>query len=553
MRSAAITLLFVTVSLVLASIKPVVAAGNHADIQKFLAPVAMQIVMRLKDGYIVDKGSLDGVHSGDILAVVASKKRIKDPATGKVIDTLVDYSGFLRVTESRAKLSYCTAIGSVPDLAERAEVRRFEHVPVFFEDVSGQRYSLFQDLRDGLPGLSWQGYVTTPFEAAKRKKPFLLIRAADGQLSIVDDQGNILFVQPVAVARTEKPAKKSFVAVAGSKPPRKTVSLPGEAIEQGEKLRKIPLSFKEALQIIRVGDFDTDGVPEVLIGLDTSLHLGRLVADQFSEKQVLKFSPSQRLIDISVVDLDGQAGPEIAVSLVEGTEGKSKIYRFVGGELVHLQDLPLLTGMYQPAAGDRILIGIRPQSVTSLRPEIYRITMANGKLSRRPFPLVGANQPYGIAPLVGGGAHHVTFSPSGRLKVLDPQGKVLWESPDSYGGSSRGIKIPQPGLRNVHDFEKYFFYSRILPLAQDIFLVSEHEGSGWLLNYPVYKKGRLVGLEWTDGRLEKVSRTRSVGGMIADFDRYDLDGDGALETIAAVVAQRNDLFKTKTNSLVIFP
>jgi hypothetical protein len=70
------------------------------------------------DTLIVNVGSKAGVKVGDVLGVFRQGRQIKDPATGKVLKTVVTKLGDVTVTEVEDTSSTGTYIGQTPKVGD---------------------------------------------------------------------------------------------------------------------------------------------------------------------------------------------------------------------------------------------------------------------------------------------------------------------------------------------------------------------------------------------------------------------------------------------------
>ncbi|ORJ62069.1 FG-GAP repeat domain-containing protein [Geothermobacter hydrogeniphilus] len=553
MKSLAV--LFCSIMLLAASLvcPDIVRAESGANLTDFFAPLTAKVIMPVEKGVLIDKGAADGLAPGDILALVKTEKEIRNPRTGEVVDTLTDYAGFLVADRVKANLSYCRVVGRTGSVKEGSSARRFENVPIFFEDASGDGFPVFQALRKKLPHLLWQDYRvgSSPLTA---DGPALQIRYEDGSLTVVNRNKQILFVQrqvlpaPAAPVVAGRPVSAPVVAP--------SVAAPSVAVAEGRQpswqAERIALDEQGAIAAVRAGDLDGDGRSDVLVGFDHALLVGHLENGKFREVSRTVFSADPQLINLSLFDLDGDGRLEVIASLLEEDRADARVYRFADGRLTRIAGAPMLLSIYQPAQGKAVVIGLDSTELMNRKPQFYTVTLANGQLLRTPCSLTGPDQPYGVVGFTDGdGASWLALlSPSGRIQVRNGDGEVRWESSDRFGGSTRGIQVAQPGRQNPDDFKMYFFRSRLLRTVRGTLLVSRHDDPGVFGNNPSYRKGTMVELAWNGASLDEIDRSRPLGGMVVDFDPLDQSGDGS-RLLVAVLYREPGFFQKAVSGLVV--
>jgi hypothetical protein len=90
---------------------------------------------------------------------------------------------------------------------------------------------------------------------------------------------------------------------------------------------------------------------------------------------------------------------------------------------------------------------------------------------------------------------------------------------------------------------------------QEILVVKNESsvpGGGVLVRHRYYKKGRMEWLSWHDRGIRPAMQSLDMARFIADSALEDIDGDGDLEILAAVVKKTATPIKAGSSYLAVF-
>lgn len=542
-------------------IMPCAASSNPPDtLVDFFQSVTATVIMPIESGVLIDKGSADRIAPEDILSVVRTTTELRHPQTGKLLDIQTEYGEQLIVTKVNPHLSYCRFLGASGSLPAGTQVRRYANVPVYFSDPSGTGFSYFNSLRERLPHLLWKDYLTA---AAFTGKSGLVIQYTPDRVTVINQNQQILFIQQMTMTASPTALANSAQEAAPGRPAAQSpVGLlsggtvkgaPASSDARKWTTRRIDLSPSGEVEALRVSDMDQDGIPEILLTIDRTLYVYHLEREQLVELTRLATGGLEQIVDLSVLDIDGDGKQEVIVSAINDNRGEARIFKYIASKLVPVADVSMLLATFQPLKGDPILVGLENRSILDRDPQFFSVRLEGRQLVKTPCTLDGVQQPYGVASLAAadGARWLVSLSPEGHLRTRDRQGDIRWESSENYGGSTKSISVPQPGKQNVDDFKKYFFNSRLVKTDKGTLLVTQHDGPGLFGNNPTYNNGRMVELYWNGTTLEELAKTEGLGGMIVDFDQYDLVGGGTKNIIAAIIYRQAGFLQKPLSGLVI--
>jgi hypothetical protein len=204
------------------------------EIAEDFKPLSGYVVMSSEEEYIIDLDDTNGVVIGDLFSVVTAGKKIVHPVTQKVLGTLEEVKGILKVIRIKSGYSFARVLGKSTNIKRGDPIRRYENMPALFWDYTGKGKSFFAQLQLTLPALKWQDYKT-----AQRSRPPQLAPPAknyDTLIFILHDRGVEVRDPEFYVIRTYNPPE-SLSQIS----PRPTAS---EQKESHAKLAPAPLVAK---------------------------------------------------------------------------------------------------------------------------------------------------------------------------------------------------------------------------------------------------------------------------------------------------------------------
>jgi hypothetical protein len=109
---------------------------------------------------------------GDLFSVLKPGRKVVHPVTGKVIGTLEEPKGFLKITRIKTGFSFARTVGPEAKISPGDPIRRYESLQAFFWDYSGKARQFGSRLEKELSWLIWQPYnATLRSEPETRKSP----------------------------------------------------------------------------------------------------------------------------------------------------------------------------------------------------------------------------------------------------------------------------------------------------------------------------------------------------------------------------------------------
>ena len=165
----------------------VLQAGVVDDIAGDFKPISGYVVMPEGDEYVIDLDNTHGIATGDIFSVLAPGKKIVHPVTQKILGTLEEVKGVLKVTRIKKGFSFARSVGKPAKIKRGDPIRRYGNLTAVFWDYTGKGRSFFIQLQKALPDLKWQDYQTA--QNSRPKQPAANADTRNSLTFILTDEG----------------------------------------------------------------------------------------------------------------------------------------------------------------------------------------------------------------------------------------------------------------------------------------------------------------------------------------------------------------------------
>lgn len=343
-------------------------------------------------------------------------------------------------------------------------------------------------------------------------------------------------------------------------------------IGQGDLGFKKSQTFNFEIRGIDVGDVDGDKKNEVVVMDHHNLYVFKYDGEKLNLFRKIEIGYQHNFLTLDVADANRNGVAEIIVTSVVEDNLQSFIIEFEQGEfrvitrksgwfyrvLEHPKEGPLLMGQKMSSEG-------LPSG------PIYRMVWKKKSFERGaklPFP--NESKIFGLT--IGdirnqGKLDILLLDESDRLRIISPEGKVIWKSSSRFGGTNiyyETLKKKEEGGR-PHESPPWRVYipGRILVKDLDSDGISEvilnrnELGSGSVFTrFKTYESGEIYNLVWEEAGLISTWKTREIQGYIVDYQIKDADNDGNQELIVAVALPEEGgskiLQSVKYNSHILF-
>ena len=136
------------------------------QVVKDFTPIPGYVIMGTEGEYLIDLDASKGISAGDLFSVIKPGKKITHPVTGKVLGTLEEVKGILKVTRLQSGYSFARLLGKSTEIKRGDPIRRYANMSAILWDYTGEGETFFFQLRDQLSDLKWEDY-----QASQKNRP----------------------------------------------------------------------------------------------------------------------------------------------------------------------------------------------------------------------------------------------------------------------------------------------------------------------------------------------------------------------------------------------
>jgi len=124
------------------------------------------VILEAEGEYLIDLDGSKGIAPGDLFSVIKSGEKITHPVTGKVLGTLEEVKGVLKVSRLQSGYSFARPLGKSTEVKRGDPIRRYANMSATLWDYTGKGETFFFQLRDQLSDLKWEDY-----QASQKNRP----------------------------------------------------------------------------------------------------------------------------------------------------------------------------------------------------------------------------------------------------------------------------------------------------------------------------------------------------------------------------------------------
>jgi hypothetical protein len=566
--------LFVKLILLFLFCFPFTALAEIPDqLRNDFEPISGTIIMPMGKEYLVDLDASVNLQTGDILTLIMVGEKVIHPVTKETLGTIDLAKGYLQVTQIKSGYSYAKLLTAGIEPKKGDRVKRFEQTPTRFE--SSQPFDkLAEELKIALPHLKWLSDID-------KTKPELIFHAVDNNLKVINSAGAELKTYPFHNGQLSAPLTGSTYMnsfqLGGTQQQNKsllnqTVENLTRAVGLGQKDKRLenPGIIQNQLHNdgiwtgqnlngnpvgLAVADLDGDGLLETAVAMEDHLQILRMTDGKLAPVAIINFPNSVHLLSLDAADIDANDISELYLTANVGTDLSSQVVEFVQGSYQRtINRIPwFLRVIDLPQEGRTLLAQAIGDSENHFSGQPFRVLRSGDKLNRGgDFPLPAKLNLFSFTTLMGtnNNFHYAYTSLTDYLYISTPQGSVIWESTDHFGGSDVSFNIKEDSKNELA--QPVYIQKRMMTLPTGEILVLQNDGFRIFERYRNFDKSRVIALKWDGIALQQSWRTSDQNGYLADYTVADADNDGKKELVMAITYSRKGKLQKGRSTIIVY-
>ncbi len=330
--------------------------------------------------------------------------------------------------------------------------------------------------------------------------------------------------------------------------------------------------FKGTINTLATGDVDGDGSPDIVFVHENQIVVEHRNGERLDRLASYGAGKRNTIISVDVGDINGNGPSEIFVTRLDAHSKLDSVVLEWNGAGLH----PIATGQRwyfrvtdDPEKG-RILTGQRRgtpsandtgglYTYTHFLPGVFELTQ-NGKSYRtgRRFPVSKDLNIYRFARgdvFNDGNIRAIAYSASDKLRIYEPAGAPQWAGEETLGGNQLYLEATSSSDSRTKD--RTYLTQRLIVTdlngdgkAEVVTVHNRDAAKGFVERFRKYTRGRVVALRWNKVNMKEIWAGVEISGYISDFSLADLNGDGRLEAVYAMVTSTG-LAQAKSSNIVV--
>ncbi len=465
---------------------PICFAGEFpvASIVQDLSTIEAAVIVRPNGHLLLNKGSNDSVRKGDLWSIYSKGEVVFDPVSGEELGSLDEIVGFAWITRTDQRFSEIELTGPAKssEVKTGQQARRYDGIKAIFQDGTGSHSSLYEKLRAGLPSLNWEYVVSETGAALTSPRDALLLAVAKDRLTV---RGGGEIIQVYEMMRRPLRAVAQPVAPSAVFSTRGSTTVPVPVqIQQQSVAKQEPFMQPPQQPVFRQESFSkpvpglmTPGMSARLggqnfrsVGTINSIAYNVDLLEVAGQEQpwfvyltnkALFCQPSLMGGDRFAYRYEGfgtvvnvSAGPEgmIALNVFNQSEWQMQsllLHFTTAGFQVVDKDIPYIMAYIDiDNDGVRELIGQSFDDENFFGTSVYRLVLKGSSVKKTGKVKVPAGyRIYGsfMTDMDNDNIMEIGFYNLGKNLLIYEQGREIWQSTNSFGGSIQVVMIDNVG------------------------------------------------------------------------------------------------------------
>jgi TolB-like protein len=330
--------------------------------------------------------------------------------------------------------------------------------------------------------------------------------------------------------------------------------------------------FKGTVSALATGNVDGSGSPEIVFAHENQIVVVHRDGDRLDRIAAFDAGKRHTIVSVDAGDINGNGTAEIFVTRLDA-HGRldSVVLEWTGSGLqpiatdqrwyFRVTDDPeagrLLTGQRRgtPSANDTG--GLYADS--HFLPGVFELAWTgNAYQAGRRFPIPDNVNIYRFSRgnvFNDGDIRTIAYSAEDKLRIYDPAGNPQWAGEETLGGSP--LFLEATSSTDARTKDRTYLTQRLFVADLDgdgkVEVATVHNrdsARGVVERFRKYTRGRVVALGWNKVNMKERWKGEEISGYISDVSLADLNGDGRLEAVYAMVSSTG-ITQARTSNIVV--
>jgi TolB-like protein len=327
-------------------------------------------------------------------------------------------------------------------------------------------------------------------------------------------------------------------------------------------------TFNFEIKGLDVGDVDGDKKNEVVIMDNSNLYVFKYDGEKLTLFRKIDAGYAQNFLTLDVADVNRNGVAEIIVTSVVDDNLRSIILEFEEGRFKKIGDHLgwFLRVLEHPKEG-LLLMGQRMGPDGMFTGPIYRMDWKKTSFeSGQKMPFPKETRVFGLALGYVRNPKDldlVVLDELDALNLIGPDGKRVWISRDTFGGTTTFYDTRKTQDISYHHGEmpegaRVYIPARILTKDFDgdglheVIINKNYSNLGFIEKTKSFEKGEIYDLVWDETRLITNWNTREIPGYISDYQIKDADNDGGEDVVLAIVNPGSIIDRKLTSNILFY-